>query len=230
MNYPYQNFFSSTKGKRKGKAIKPPRFKKRRSRQTARFTLRGFQLDQDKVYLAKIGSFKVVWSRPMPGKPSSVTVIKDSANRYFLSFVVEILPQILPKSSNSVGIDLGISTFATFSNGQKVDAPKLLKKRIKKYRKLSKSLSKKTQGSKRYEKARLKVAKFHSKLKDTRTDFMHKLSTEIIRENQTIILEDLNVFIFVMKFGGKGAKRMERLFFFRCNNVLVGSFNSFKYT
>ncbi|WP_287278451.1 MULTISPECIES: transposase [unclassified Okeania] len=178
--------------------MKLPRFKKRRSKQTARFTLRGFQLHEDKVYLAKIGCFKVVWSRPLPGEPSSVTVIKDSAHRYFLSFVVEIQPQKLPESSKSVGIDLGISTL--FSNGKKVDAPKPLKKRIKKYRKLSKSLSKKSNGSKRYEKARLRVAKFsfgmlrkHSKLKDTRTDFLHKLFTEIIRENQTIILEDLNV-------------------------------------
>ncbi len=79
------------------------------------------------------------------------------------------------------------------SDGTKIDAPKPLKKRISKYRKLSRSLSKKTQGSQRYEKARLRVAKFHAKLKDTRDDFLHKLSTEIIRENQTIILEDLNV-------------------------------------
>ncbi|NEP91272.1 MAG: IS200/IS605 family element transposase accessory protein TnpB, partial [Okeania sp. SIO2C2] len=89
--------------------------------------------------------------------------------------------------------DLGISTFATFSDGTKVDAPKPLKKRIKKLRKLSKSLSHKTKGSKRYEKARIRVAKFHGKLKDTRTDFLHKLSTKIIRENQTVVLEDLNV-------------------------------------
>jgi len=103
------------------------------------------------------------------------------------------LPETLPKTENSVGINLGIKTFATLSNGQKIDAPKPLKKRIKKYRKLSKLLSKKTQGTNRYEKARLRVAKFHAKLKDTRTDFLHKLSTEIIRENQTIVLEDLNV-------------------------------------
>ncbi len=200
LNQAYQNFFSSTRGKRKGKPVKPPKFKSRKSRQTARFTLRGFKVEQDKVYLAKIGSLKVVWSRDLPGEPSSVTVIKDSSNRYFLSFVVEIKPQILPKSSNSVGIDLGIKTFATLSNGEKFDAPKPLKKRIEKYRKLSKSLSKKTKGSKRYEKARLKIAKFsygmlrkHAKLKDTRTDFLHKLSTEIINENQVIVLEDLNV-------------------------------------
>ncbi|NEP04466.1 MULTISPECIES: RNA-guided endonuclease TnpB family protein [unclassified Okeania] len=193
LNQAYQNFFKSTRGQRKGKPIKPPQFKRRKSRQTARFTKGGFKVGQHKVYLAKIGKLKIVWSRELPGSPSSVTVIKDSANRYFLSFVVEIQPEILPQTDNSVGIDLGIKTFATFSDGTKVDAPKPLKKRIKKLRKLSKSLSHKTKGSKRYEKARIRVAKFHAKLKDTRTDFLHKLSTEIIRENQTIVLEDLNV-------------------------------------
>jgi len=108
-----------------------------------------------------------VWSRELPAAPSSVTVIKDSANRYFLSFVVEINPETLPQTNNSVGIDLGIKTFATLSDGRKIDAPKPLKKRIKKYRKLSKSLSHKTRGTKRYEKARLRMAKFHAKLKDT---------------------------------------------------------------
>ncbi|NEQ72319.1 MAG: IS200/IS605 family element transposase accessory protein TnpB [Okeania sp. SIO2C9] len=193
LNQAYQNFFQSTKGQRKGKPVKPPKFKSRKSKQTARFTKGGFKVGQHKVYLAKVGKLKIIWSRELPAAPSSVTVIKDSAHRYFLSFVVEIQPEILPQTDNSVGIDLGIKTFATFSDGTKVDAPKPLKKRIKKYRKLSKSLSKKTKGSKRYEKARARVAKFHAKLKDTRTDFLHKLSTKIIRENQTVVLEDLNV-------------------------------------
>ncbi|NET17197.1 MAG: IS200/IS605 family element transposase accessory protein TnpB [Okeania sp. SIO1H6] len=193
LNQAYQNFFKSTKGQRKGKPVKPPKFKSRKSKQTARFTKGGFKVGQDKVYLAKIGKLKIIWSRELPNAPSSVTVIKDSAHRYFLSFVVEIQPEILPKTDNSVGIDLGIKTFATFSDGTKVDAPKPLKKRIKKLRKLSKSLSHKTKGSKRYEKARARVAKFHAKLKDTRTDFLHKLSTKIIRDNQTVVLEDLNV-------------------------------------
>ncbi|NEP82601.1 MAG: IS200/IS605 family element transposase accessory protein TnpB, partial [Okeania sp. SIO3B3] len=193
LNQAYQNFFSSTKGKRKGRPVKPPKFKSKKSKQTARFTKGGFKVGQHKVYLAKIGKLKIVWSRELPAAPSSVTVIKDSANRYFLSFVVEIQPEILPKTDKSVGIDLGISTFATLSDGTKVDAPKPLKKRINKLRKLSKSLSHKTKGSKRYEKARIRVAKFHAKLKDTRTDFLHKLSTKIIRENQIVVLEDLNV-------------------------------------
>ncbi len=193
LNQAYQNFFRSTTGKRKGKPVKLPKFKSRKSRQTARFRKGGFKVGQDKVYLAKIGKLKIVWSRELPAAPSSVTIVKDSANRYFLSFVVETIPEILPQTDNSVGIDLGIKTFATFSNGTKVDAPKPLKKRIKKYGKLSKSLSKKTRGTNRYEKARLRIAKFHAKLKDTRTDFLHKLSTEIINENQVIVLEDLNI-------------------------------------
>nr|WP_293096985.1 transposase [Okeania sp. SIO2F4] len=97
--------------------------------------------------------------------------MRIAPTRYFLSFVVETCAQILPKTDNSVGIDLGIKTFATLSNGRKIDAPKPLKKRIKKYRKLSKLLSNKTRGSKRYEKARLKIAKFHAKLKDTLNRF-----------------------------------------------------------
>ncbi|MGD1699631.1 RNA-guided endonuclease InsQ/TnpB family protein [Dapis sp. BLCC M229] len=193
LNQAYQNFFSSTKAKRKSRPIKPPKFKSRKSKQTARFTKGGFKVGQHKIYLAKIGKLKIVWSRELPTAPSSVTVIKDSAHRYFLSFVVEIQPETLPQTDNSVLLDLGISTFATLSDGTKVNAPKPLKKRIKKLRKLSKSLSHKTKGSKRYEKARVRVAKFHAKLKDTRTDFLHKLSTKIIRENQTVVLEDLNV-------------------------------------
>ena len=200
LNQAYQNFFKSTQGNRKVKPIRAPKSKSRMSLPTARFTKGGFKVGQHKVYLGTIGKLKIVWSRELPATPSSVTVIKDSANRYFLSFVVEVWPEVLPKTDNLVGNYLGVKTFVTVGTlhgtslrGKKIDAPKPLRKRIKKYRKLSKSLFKKTKGSKQYEKARLKIAKFHAKLKDTRIDFLHKLSTEIIRENQTIVLEDLNV-------------------------------------
>ncbi|NEO99826.1 MAG: IS200/IS605 family element transposase accessory protein TnpB [Symploca sp. SIO2E9] len=189
----YQNFFKSCKGQRKGKHVLPPKFKKRHAKQSARFTQRGFTLRSDCLKIAKIGKLKIAWSRPLPCVPSSVTLIKDAAGRYFVSFVVEIASEVLPKNENSVGIDLGIATFATLDNGQKYYAPKPLKKRINRLRRLSKNLSGKTRGSKRYERAKKRKAKLHAKLKDTRTDFLHKLSTQIIRENQTIVLEDLNV-------------------------------------
>jgi putative transposase len=109
----YQNFFQSCKGERKGKKARPPRFKKRRAAQSARFMTNGFRLESDKVYLAKLGKIDIVWSRALPSVPSSVTVIKDAAGRYFLSFVVEIQPEPLALNGNSIGIDLGITTFAT---------------------------------------------------------------------------------------------------------------------
>jgi putative transposase len=173
----YSNFFSSCKGNRKGKPIKPPKFKKRKARQSARFRKGGFKIYQHCVSLAKIGKLKIVWSRELPSDPSSVTVIKDAASRYFISFVVEIQYQYLPSTGNTVGIDLGIATFATLDSGEKIDAPKPLKERIHRLRKLSKKLSKKTVGSNRYEAARKRKAKLYAKLKDTRTDFLHKLST-----------------------------------------------------
>jgi putative transposase len=188
----YQNFFKSCKGERKGKKVRPPRFKKRRGCQSARFAANGFRVESERVYLAKIGDLKVVWSRELPSIPSSVTVIKDAADRYFLSFVVEIVPEKLPDNGSSVGIDLGIATFATLSTGEKIDAPKPLKKRLKRLRKAQRNFSRKQKGSKRRERARKRVAKIHARIKDTRTDFLHKTSTRIVRENQTIILEDLN--------------------------------------
>lgn len=189
----YGNFFASLKGKRKGAKVNPPKFKKRNGKQTARFRRGGFVLREHKVYLAKIGDVKVQWSRELPSEPSSVTVIKDCAGRYFLSFVVETQAVNIPAINDGIGIDLGIKTFATFSDGQKVDAPKPLKKNLRKLKKAQQSLSRKQKGSNRRERARLRVAKIHAKITDTRSDFLHKLSTKLARENQSVALEDLNV-------------------------------------
>jgi putative transposase len=134
----FRNFWNSLKGKRKGIKVKPPRFKKRRSQQSARFTIGGFSIKGEKVYLAKIGRLKTVWSRPLPSAPSSVTVIRDAAGRYFLSFVCEVEIPKRSASLNSVGVDLGIKTFATLSTGEKIDAPKPLKAALKKLKRCSK--------------------------------------------------------------------------------------------
>ena len=191
----YSNFFNSCKGKRKGKKVKPPKFKKRKSKQSARFTDNGFKIcpNSDYVYFAKIGKIKVIWSRELPAIPSSATLIKDSADRYFVSFVVEYNPESSPENNNSVGIDLGITDFATLSNGEKIKSPKPLKKQLTRLRRLQKNLSRKEKGSNRREVVRKKLAKLHAKISDTRNDFLHKLSTKIINENQVIVLEDLNV-------------------------------------
>ena len=129
----------------------------------------------------------------MPSAPSSVTVIKDCANRYFLSFVVEIQPIASEAKNRSIGIDLGIKTFAVMSNGEQAESPSY-KKLDRKVRKLQRKLARQTKDSRRRNLTRIKIAKLHNRITDTRSYFLHKLSTKIVKENQVIILEDLNVF------------------------------------
>lgn len=187
-----KNYFDSRNGKRKGAAMGFPRFKKKDNRQTARFRKGGFSIKNGKVYLAKIGHLKTKWSRPLPSEPSSVTIIKDRRHRYFLSFVVEAEVLSSPAPNDAVGVDLGIKTFAVLSTGEKIDSPsyQTLNRKIKRFQR---RLSKRVKGSKRRELARLQVAKLKAKLRDTRKDFLHKLSSRLINENQVIALEDLNV-------------------------------------
>ncbi|MEH2450428.1 RNA-guided endonuclease InsQ/TnpB family protein [Nostoc sp.] len=163
----YKNFFDSLKGKRKGAKVRPPKFKKKDNHQTARFRKGGFSIKRGKVYLAKIGNLKTQWSRPLPSEPSSVTAIRDRAGRYFLSFVVEIEPEIKPVLNASIGIDLGLKTFAVLSTGEKVSSPdySFLERKI---RRNQRSLSRRVKGSKRREKMRLRVARLKSKQRDIR--------------------------------------------------------------
>lgn len=188
----FKNFFDSCKGKKKGQKVGYPKFKKRTNSQSARFRIGGFAIKGEGVYLAKIGIVKPVWSRKLPTNPSSVTVIKDCANHYFLSFVVDIEPISVEAKNQSIGIDLGIKTFAVMSNGEKALSP-CYKALDRKVRRLQKKLARQQKDSNRRYKTRIRIAKNHNKIADTRKDFLHKLSTQIVSENQTIVLEDLNV-------------------------------------
>jgi putative transposase len=188
----YRNFFNSRNGKRKGKKLGSPNFKKKANQQSAEFTKAAFSLKDGEVYLAKIGDLKPIWSRELPSEPSSVTVIKDCANRYFLSFIVEIKPVQLDAKNQSIGVDLGIKTFAVMSNGEKAQSP-IYKTIDRKIRQLQKKLARQQKGSNRRNITRIRIAKLHNQISDLRKDFLHKLSTKIVSENQTIVLEDLNV-------------------------------------
>lgn len=188
----YKNFFDSLKGKRKGKKVGSPKFKKKTGRQSARFRIGGFSVKGEEVYLARIGNVKPIWSRALPSPPSSVTVIKDCANRYFLSFVVEVEPIHNEARNQSIGIDLGVKTFAVMSNGEKAVSPNY-SKQDRKVRKLQRKLARQQKDSRRRNRTKIKIAKLHNQIADTRKDFLHKLSTKVVSENQTIILEDLNV-------------------------------------
>jgi putative transposase len=188
----FKNFFDSRKGKRKGRKVGFPKFKKRTNDQSARFTLGGFSLKGDKLFLAKLGDFKVQWSRPLPSVPSSVTVLKNTAGQYHVSFVVEVSQVDVEPIRPSVGVDLGIKTFAFLSNGEKVKSPGYKRLDLK-IRRFQRRLSRQTKGSKRYQQTRLLIAKLKLRVRNIRKDFLHKLSTKLVRENQTVSLEDLNV-------------------------------------
>ena len=202
----HKNFFNSRNGKRKGGKMGVPRFKKKTNQQSTEFTKAGFSVKNGEVYLAKIGQLKPVWSRELPSKPSSVTVIKDCAGRYFLSSVVEVKPNQTNAKNQSIGIDLGIKVFAYMSNGNKAENPSY-KELDRKIRKLQRKLARKCAGgklppgqlpcqpkdSKRRNLTRIQVAKLHNRIADMRKDFLHKLSTIVVSENKTIVLEDLNV-------------------------------------
>ncbi|TAG93108.1 MAG: transposase [Oscillatoriales cyanobacterium] len=188
----YKNYFDSLKGKRKGKKIGQPRFKKKTNSQSATFVKSGFSIKGESVYMAKIGNVNPIWSRQLPSDPSSPAAIKDCANRYFLSFVVEINSDIVEAKNHSIGIDLGIKTFAVMSDGTSAKSPRY-KQLDRKIRRLQRKLARQPKDSKRRNKTRIQIAKLHNQIADTRKDFLHKLSTKIVRDNQVIVLEDLNV-------------------------------------
>jgi putative transposase len=156
LNVAYRNFFASISGKRKGRKVAPPRFRSRKdNRQAIRFTKnsRFAVLDNGLLRLPKVGDVPVRWSRNLPAEPSSVTVIRDAAGRYFASFVVLTTDQALPQTESEVGIDLGLTHFAVLSDGTKVTAPRFLRRAARKLRRLQQDLSRKARGSNNRKKA-----------------------------------------------------------------------------
>ncbi|MEU1733635.1 transposase [Streptosporangium sp. NPDC020145] len=131
LNTAFRVFFASLTGARKGPKAARPRFRSRKdSRQSIRFTRNArFAITAGgRLRLPKIGDVAVRWSRDLPAEPSSVTVIKDAADRYFASFVVEVADEPLPETESEVGIDLGLSHFAVLSDGRKVANPRFLRR------------------------------------------------------------------------------------------------------
>ena len=196
LNAAYRNYFASLNGERKGPKVQLPRFRSRKdTRQAIRFTAnaRFRLLPNERLRLPKIGDVPVRWSRPLPSEPSSVTVIKDSAGRYFASFVVQIRPPALPAVQPVMGIDLGLTHFAVLSDGQKISAPRFLRSAEKNLQRRLRDLSRTQKDSRNRDKARVKVARAHARIADARRDFHHQLSTMLIRDNQAVAVEDLAV-------------------------------------
>lgn len=184
----YQKFFKEKKGFPKFKSKKNPKQSYRTNANKG-----SIQVDSNKVKLPKLGWVKFAKSRGIEGQIISATIRRTPTGKYFVAILcdVEILP--LPDVSQSIGVDLGIKDFAITSDGEIFSNPKYYRKYERRLRKLQQQLSRKQKGSNNRHKARLRVAKAHEKVRNCRVDFLHKLSTGLIRENQTICLEDLQV-------------------------------------
>jgi len=184
----FTNFFA-------GRA-KYPNFKKKANGGNAEFTKSAFKWKDGKVFLAKcLQPLDIRWSRQLPegAEPSTITVKLSPSGRWTVSLLVDIEIETLPESPHQIGLDLGITSLLALSNGEKIANPKTFKVKRRKLRKAQKALSRKVKGSNNRHKARLKVAKVHAEISDTRNDFLHKLTTQLVRENQTIAVEDLAV-------------------------------------
>ncbi|MFF0248434.1 RNA-guided endonuclease InsQ/TnpB family protein [Streptosporangium sandarakinum] len=196
LNAAYRAFFASITGRRKGPKVAAPRFRSRKDRrQAVRFTKNArFSVTAGgRLRLPKIGEVPVRWSRTLPSDPSSVTVIKDAAGRYFASFVLETADEPLPRAAAEVGIDLGLTHFAVTSDGRKIENPRFLRQAERRLRKAQRALDRKAKGSANRKKAVVKVARAHTRVADARRDFAHKLSAALIRDNQAIYVENLSV-------------------------------------
>jgi len=184
----FTNFFEGRTGY--------PTFKKKHGNQAATYMNTAFRWDGSSLTLAKQHEpLDIVWSRPLPEgcKPSSITITKDKTDRYFVSFLVEENIGTLPMTDKTVGVDLGLKSYLVTSDGEVLDNPKYYRRDEKKLAKAQRKHAKKKKGSKNRDKARQKVARVHARITDTRRDFQHKVSTKLVRENQVICLEDLNV-------------------------------------
>ncbi|MER7694155.1 RNA-guided endonuclease TnpB family protein [Streptomyces sp. NPDC097610] len=181
-----------------GKRAKYPRFKSRKkSRKSAEYTTSAFRFRDGALTLAKMTEpLAIVWSRPLPEgmAPSTVTVSQDAAGRWFVSLLCEdpgVRP--LPTRGNAVGIDAGLEHLLTLSTGEKIANPRHERRDRAALAREQRRLAKKEKGSANRAKARLKVAKVHARIADRRRDTLHKITTRLVRENQTIVIEDLTV-------------------------------------
>lgn len=184
----FTNFFA--------KRARYPSFKRKNGPQSAEYTARAFKWDGKTLRLAKIADpLAIRWSRTLPNgaKPTTVTVSKDAAGRYFVSMLCDDTVSAKPAVIGRVGIDLGLTHFAILSTGEKIAAPNTFRRNEAKLAKLQRRLARKQRGSARRIKAMRRVARMHARMADARRDFLHKLSSRLINENQVIAVETLAV-------------------------------------
>ncbi len=201
-----------------GKTAKYPRFKRKTEGRMAYRTINKdevIRIDGKHIRLPKIGFIKFIQTSEV-GRIHNATVERTATGKYYVSLCVDFVPEKRVNGENAIGIDVGIKSFYTDSNGNKVDNPRYLEKTEKKLARERRRLSRKQSGSKNYKKQRIKVAKVYEKIKDQRNDFQQKQSTKLLRENKTVCIENLNV---------QGIKRNHKL----AKQITSVSWSSFFY-
>lgn len=183
----YSNFFA--------KRARFPTFKSKHGKQSAEFTTSGFKWDaaNRNLTISKVGRLHIEWSREFTSQPSTVTITKDCAGRYFVTLCLDEAKHALPKTGRQVGIDLGISRLATLSTGEFVPNPRHTATHAVKLAKLQRVLSRRVKRSNRWRAQKLKVARHQAHVADARKDTLDKLTTRLVREFDVIAIEDLNV-------------------------------------
>ena len=174
-----------------------PRFKSRKkSRASAEYTRSAFRWQHGRLTLAKTAAaLDIRWSRPLPegAQPSTVTVSRDPAGRWFVSLLCEVTIAPLPPAGSAVGVDAGITSLVTLSTGEKIANPRHERRDRRRLARAQRNLSRKQKGSRNRDNARVKVARAHARIADRRRDHLHKLATRLVRDNQAVVIEDLSV-------------------------------------
>lgn len=183
----YSNFFA--------KRARFPRFKSKHRKQSAEFTTSGFKWDavNRNLTISKVGRLHVEWSREFASQPSTVTITKDCAGRYFATLCLDEARHALPKTGRQVGIDLGINRLASLSNGERIANPRHTAKHAVKLAKLQRVLARRVKRSNRWRAQKLRVARHQAHIADARKDTLDKLTTDLVRRFDVLAIEDLNV-------------------------------------
>jgi putative transposase len=173
-----------------------PRFKSKKNKvqsYTTKYTNGNIAINDNKIKLPKLGWIRFAKSREVEGRILNVTIRRNPSGKYFVSILVETEVQELPKTNSAIGIDVGLKDFAILSNGTTYANPKFFRKLEEKLAKTQRILSRRTKGSSNWNKQRIKVARIHEKITNARNDYLHKISTEIIKNHDIIGIEDLQV-------------------------------------
>ena len=170
-----------------------PRFKGKGRYDSFTYPQSGFKLNGERLHLSKIGDVKIVLHRPIEGTIKTCTIRRSPTGKWYACFSVEYDPTPAPQKEMMIGVDVGLESFATLSNGEKVENPRFFRTDEKALAKAQKRLSKTEKGTPERKKARKNVARIHERIANRRLDFAHQTSRRLVNQYGTIVVEDLNI-------------------------------------